>query len=202
MREFAEYLLEFASTGWGPVVMVTHAFLESFILPLAHELFLIPVALARPHLSFVFALMSTTASVLGISVGYLIGRRGGRAIAMRIIQPRILIMAKRKIHQYDVWAVAIACFTPIPVKVFALVAGITRINYKKMVLVAFISRGARYFLVSALLFFYGEPIRAWILYYMDWLMIAALTVVIISVFAWKHVEKFLLHKSRVPSSAV
>jgi len=67
MRHIAEYLFEFSATGWGPVVMVLHAYLESFILPLAHELFLIPVSLATPKLSFLFALMSTTASIFGMT---------------------------------------------------------------------------------------------------------------------------------------
>ncbi len=66
--------------------MVTHAFLESFILPLAHELFLIPVALAKPHMAFVYALMSTTASMLGISVGYAIGQWGRKGLLAKIHQ--------------------------------------------------------------------------------------------------------------------
>ena len=48
LRPFAEHLLQFSSTAWGPVVLVVHAYLEAFIVPLAHEFFLIPVCLATP----------------------------------------------------------------------------------------------------------------------------------------------------------
>lgn len=197
MRAFAEFLLEFASTGWGPVVMVMHSFLESFILPIAHELFLIPVALARPEYSLLFALMSTIASVAGISVGYLIGKVGGRPLLLRFIKPRLFILAKKEIHKYDVWAVAVACFTPVPVKVFALVAGAVHLNYKKMILVAFLARGLRFFLVSILLYFYGASIRAFILDYMDWMMIVLFVLMIVSVLSWKGIEAYLMRKERI-----
>ncbi len=197
LRDFAEFLLELASTPWGPAVMVLHAFLESFILPLAHELFLIPVSLARPKLSLLFALMSTTASTLGISVGYYIGKRGGRKLLLWMVQPKLLALAKRQIHKYDTWAVAVACFTPIPVKVFALVAGATRLNFKKLVVVAFLSRGARFFLVSLLLFFYGQAVREWILDYMDWIMIGLLVFMVISALLWKHLTQLVLKKEQL-----
>ena len=197
MREFAEQLLEFSSTNWGPLVLVAHAFLESFILPVTHELFLIPVALARPHLSLVFALMSTTASTLGISVGYSIGHWGGRPLILRFLKARTFLLVKEEIHKYDAWAVALACFTPVPVKVFALVAGAVGLNFRKMIIIAFFSRGLRYFLVSLLLYFYGEAVKHWILEYMDWFMIAAFLLVVVPFFIWKKLERHLLRKEYI-----
>ena len=197
LRNFAEFLLEFAASGWGPAVMVAHAFLESFILPLAHELFLIPVSLARPNLSLVFALMSTIASTLGITVGYFLGKRGGRKLLLWMVKPKLLALAKKQINKYDTWAVAIACFTPIPVKVFALVAGAARLNLKKMIPIAFISRGARFFLVCLLLYFYGQTVREWILDYMEWVMIGLLLFMVASVLLWKYVTQWLLKKEHL-----
>ena len=197
LREFAEYLLDFASTGWGPLVMVVHSFLESFILPLANELFLIPVCLARPHLSLLFALMTTTASVLGITVGYLLGKRGGRTLLIWMVRPKILALAKRQIVKYDTWAIAIACFTPVPVKVFALVAGAARLNLKKLIPIAFVFRGARYFLVCLLIYFYGATVREWLLNYMDWVMIALFVVTVAGFLIWKRVTQYMLQKEHL-----
>lgn len=177
--------------------MVLHSFLESFILPLAHELFLIPVALAHPKLSFVYALMSTTASVMGMSVGYYIGSTGGKSILTRFINPKIFELAKREIHRYDAWAVALACFTPVPVKVFALVAGAVHLNYKKMIVIAFFSRGARYFLVAVLLYFYGATIREWLLDYMNIMMLVLFVAGAIAYFAYKQFEHYLMRKEHV-----
>ena len=200
MRELAHHLLEFASSDWGPIVMVAHAFFESFILPLAHELFLIPVSIARPHLSFVFAFMSTIASLCGMSVGYLIGRMGGRPILKRFVKPELLEMAEKHIRQYDVWAAAIACFTPVPVKVFVLVAGSVKVNYRRMIVVAFFARGARFFLTSLLLYIFGEPIKEFILAYMNWMMIILFVVSVVFILAWNQVQKFILARVEQNSS--
>src|SRR3989338_2184064 len=171
MKAFAEYLLSFASTPWGPLVLVLHAFLESFIMPIPHEFFLIPVALARPRLSFVFATLSTLASTFGIAVGYSIGFWGGRTFISKILNNKTFLLAKQLIHRYDAWAVALACFTPFPDKVFAQVAGLMHLHFKKMMVIAFLSRGLRFFLVSTLLYFYGEPIKHWIVNYLGPVMI-------------------------------
>jgi len=195
MRQFAEYLLDFVATEWGPVVLVTHAFLEAFILPVTHELFLIPIALARPHLSFVFALASTIASTTGIMVGYGLGRLGGRPILMRLFKPRVVATAKDYIHRYDAWAIAIACFTPIPVKVFALVAGATEMSIRKMIVIGFISRGLRYFLVVALIYFHGNAVREWILTYINWVMGILLGAMVLSIIGWKWIERLILRKN-------
>ena len=174
MRGIAEHLLAMASTSWGPVVLVVHSFLESFILPVAHDLFLIAVCLARPKLSFVFALMSTIASVCGIMTGFALGRWGGHWVLARIMKPHVLNAAEEKIRQYDVWAIVFACFTPVPVKVFAWIAGTLEMNPRRLILVAFLARGARFFSVASLMFFFGEPAREWVLKYLDAVMIALL----------------------------
>ncbi len=119
---------------------------------------------------------------------------------LKFIKPRLFILAKREIHRYDVWAVAIACFTPVPVKVFAVVAGAISLPYKKMIIIAFFSRGARFFLVSTLLYFFGEEIKKWILDYMDWVMIGTFVFMIFSALIWKGVQHFLIKKEHLDIS--
>ena len=136
--------------------------------------------------------MSTTASTLGILTGYAIGRFGGHPILAKIFPKKLLDKAEEAIHKYDFWAVAVACFTPIPVKVFALFAGALELDVKKLALVAFIFRGARFFLVSTLLFFYGETAKEWILNYLDQFFILILvifTLLFIALRWMKHHEK-------------
>lgn len=197
MREFAEYLLRLASTPWGPLVMVLHSYLESFILPLDHALFLIPVALARPNLSFLYVLMSTVASCLGISTGYLIGHFGGKAFLLRFISAEKFLLARTEIHKYDAWAAVIACFTPIPVKVFAAVAGAVGLNFRKMIVIAFFVRGLRFGIAGGLIYFYGEVIREWILEYLGWVMMGILAVMVFSTLVWKFFERLLIRKEHL-----
>ncbi len=197
LKEMTQYLFDLAATPWGPVALVVHAYLEAFILPVGHELILIPVALANPRWSLVFALMSTTASTFGIMTGYAVGKWGGRPLLKRVINPELLALTEREIHRYDVWAIAIACFTPFPDKVFAPVAGAIHLNFKKVVVVAFLSRGARFFLVCGLLFFYGESMKQWILDYAYYVLAGILGIFLLSYLCWKLMVKFLLKKEHL-----
>ena len=197
-RHFAEYLLQFASTAWGPAVLVVHAYLEAFLIPVAHEFFLIPVCLATPKLSFLFALMSTVASTLGIMTGYTIGRWGGRPVLEWFFKSKYIKAAEEQIHCHDVWAIAIAIFTPFPDKVFAILAGSINLNVRKMIVVSFLARGTRFFITSLLIFIYGERAREWILNNLVWILAAVILVSVLFVISWYHATRFYHGKSPEP----
>ncbi len=184
LREWAEALLELTKTPWGPVVLVLHAFLESFILPVAHDFFLIALSLGRPRLSLVFALMSTVASTLGNMVGYQIGRWGGGPLIEKLVKVKTLKLTKELLHRFDAWATAIACFTPFPDKIFSLCAGAFGINFRRFVGVVFLARAARFYLISILLFFHGEKMRDFLLNYLNWIMMGLLIFFILSWIIW------------------
>ena len=184
LREWAEALLKLAETPWGPLILVTHAFLESFILPVAHDFFLIAVSLARPQLSLIYALMSTTASTLGNMVGYQIGRFGGRRLIEKVVKFRTLKLTQELLHRYDAWATAIACFSPFPDKIFSLCAGAFRINFRRFVVVIFLARAARFYLISILIFFYGAAVREFLLKYLNGVMIGLLIFIAASSVLW------------------
>ncbi|HNV87121.1 MAG TPA: VTT domain-containing protein [Candidatus Omnitrophota bacterium] len=184
LRHWAEILLELAKTPWGPVVLVVHAFLESFIMPIAHDIFLITVSLARPKWSLFYALLSTTASTLGNMVGYQIGKWGGTPFIERFVKVKTLKLTKEMIHKYDAWATAIACFTPFPDKIFSLCAGAFRIKFKKFCVVIFFSRAARFYLICILLFFYGARVREFLLRYLDAVMVGLIVFMVASAIVW------------------
>jgi len=194
LREWAEHLLELAGTPWGPVILVSHAFLESFILPVAHDFFLIAVSLAKPKMSLVYALMSTIASTLGNMVGYAIGNKGGKPLLDRMIKGKTLLMAKELLHRYDVWATAIACFTPFPDKVFSVCAGAFHLNFRKFVVVVFFARAARFYLVAFAVFFWGARARDFLLEYLPGIMIGFLVFMLVSAAGWKIFEKWLARR--------
>ena len=52
--------------------------------------------------------------------------------------------------------------TPIPFKIVTIACGIAGFNLAQFFIACVITRGARFFLVAALLYRYGEPIRDFI----------------------------------------
>jgi membrane protein YqaA with SNARE-associated domain len=107
----------------------------------------VAVSLGRPKMSLVYALMSTVASTLGNIVGYSIGRAGGKALLEKRVNHRVVEQARELLHRYDIWATAIACFTPFPDKVYSLFAGAFHLKFRTFVIVIFLARAARFYLI-------------------------------------------------------
>lgn len=192
LEKLALQLLEWAATPWGPLVLIIHSYLESFVLPLPHDPILMAVALAAPENSFLFAAMSSLASALGLTTGYIIGRLTRKtSIAGKVRANKHFAQIEAIIHRYHRWATFIACFTPIPDKLYCLVAGIMKLDFKNFILIGLLARACRFFLVGALIFFFGEVIRDWILHSMKWFLLGFVACGVVLYFATKLFYRFL-----------
>lgn len=60
------------------------------------------------------------------------------------------------------WGLLFAAITPFPYKVLTISSGFAGLNILMFTLVSIIGRGFRFFLVSWLLFKFGEPIQTFI----------------------------------------
>ena len=60
------------------------------------------------------------------------------------------------------WGVLFAAVTPFPYKVLTIFSGATGLNLFVFAVVSLIGRSLRFFLVSALLYWFGEPVREFI----------------------------------------
>jgi membrane protein YqaA with SNARE-associated domain len=66
------------------------------------------------------------------------------------------------VHDYGVPAVIIKGMTPIPYKVVTIAAGVGKMNLLSFIGASIVARSMRFYLVAGLLYFVGEPIRAFI----------------------------------------
>lgn len=112
----------------------------------------------RSLLCFWYALVCSVGSVLGGMLGYFIGLKGGRPLLRRWFKGPKTKLVESYYQKYDVWAVGIAGFTPLPYKVFTISAGVFQLDFKRFVLASVLSRSARFFLVAAVIYFFGEAI--------------------------------------------
>ena len=64
--------------------------------------------------------------------------------------------------QWGLWIILIKGLTPIPYKLVTIASGIAHFNLGVFILASLLTRGARFFLVAALLRAYGPPIRDFI----------------------------------------
>lgn len=151
----------------GPLGLFILAFAESSFFPVPPDVVLIALALIEPSTSFILALITTVGSVLGAAFGYIIGKKGGRPLLEKIVSAEKIALAHEYFNKYDVWAIGIAGFTPIPYKVFTISAGVFSVNFLRFTIASIISRGARFFLVGGAIYFFGETIKEYVQKYFN-----------------------------------
>ena len=65
-------------------------------------------------------------------------------------------------NDWGAWAVFIAGLTPFPYKVITILSGVTGLDLLVFTIASILARGLRFFIVAGLLWYFGEPIRAFI----------------------------------------
>ena len=191
-------MIAWAATPYAPLALFIITFWESSFFPLPPDPLLIAMAVAEPQNAPLFALICTTASVLGAALGYFIGKRGGRPIVYKLFKEKKVRAAEGLYKRYDVWAVGAAAFTPIPYKVFTITAGIASLRFWPFILVSILGRGARFFLLGMLVYFFGPQIQNLIDQYFELLTISFLVLVVLGFVAVKYGGEYLSRKKGTP----
>ena len=142
------------------------AFLESSVFPVPPDAMIVPMVLARPHAAWRIALVATAASVVGGLFGYLIGYAlletlGGWIISLYGLEGR-LVEFQASYDRWGLWIILIKGLTPIPYKLVTIASGMAHFSLALFVAASVVTRGARFFMVAALLRSYGTPIRTFI----------------------------------------
>jgi membrane protein DedA with SNARE-associated domain len=81
-----------------------------------------------------------------------------------------------------VWAIFVAGFSPIPYKIFTITAGVLHMALLPFVIASAVGRGARFFLVAALMAWGGERMEGLLRQYVDrigWLVVALVVAVVL-----------------------
>ena len=173
---------------YGATGIFWHAFAESSFFPIPPDITLIILSLAKPNLALWFSLVCTLGSVSGAIAGYIIGKKGGRPLLKKIVSKEKLELVQGYFQKYDVWAIAVAGFTPIPYKLFTISAGVFYINFFRFVITSILSRGARFFMVGGLIYVFGEPIKGFIDKYFNILSILFMVLLVGGFYAVKHLS--------------
>ena len=175
LRKMYYWVLSWAESPRAGIYLFLLAFAESSFFPIPPDVLLIALALSIPARAFRYALVCSVGSIIGGAFGYLIGLFFMDTIGQSIINIYGLQKGYEQIGAlYNEWAglaVFIAGFTPIPYKVFTIAAGVFKIDFFVFMIASMISRTARFFIVAALIWKFGRPIRDFIDRYLGWLTI-------------------------------
>ncbi len=169
----------------APVYLAGLSFAESSFFPVPPDVMLMPMAMARPRRAWRLAALTTVASVAGGMLGYLIG-----LFAFDLVEPLLrsagyypkYLQVKEWFDTWGFWAIFVAGFSPIPYKVFTITAGVIAMPLIPFVLASLLGRGARFFLVAALMAWGGERMEGTLRKYIDrvgWIMVVLVILVVL-----------------------
>jgi len=166
LRGLYDWAIRLAGTRYALWALALISFVESSIFPIPPDLLLIPLVLARPHRAWLIAGVCTAASVVGGFAGYAIGYFLFEAIGQPVLEFYGYLDQftdfQGLYNEWGAWIVAGAGVTPFPYKVVTIASGVTHLDPWVFGIASVLSRGLRFFIVAALLWKWGEPMRAFI----------------------------------------
>ena len=163
-KKFYDKSIELALNKRSNLYLGIVSFVESSFFPIPPDVMVVPMVLAKKDSYIRIFLIATVFSVLGGIFGYLIGYLF-IDLAMYVIEfynyESKVLKLKMDLSQGSgmvIWlgTLFLAGFTPLPYKVFTITSGLIAFDIIAFIIISFISRGLRFFLVSILTAKFGE----------------------------------------------
>jgi membrane protein YqaA with SNARE-associated domain len=189
-KRLYDWTISLAESRHATWALAGIAFAESSFFPLPPDLILLPMSLAEPKKAWFYAGVCTVASVLGAMLGYYIGAALFDTLGHWIIQlygygPRIDSL--REFYAKWGWAfILVKGLTPIPFKLVTIVSGLLGYNFLLFVLLATITRGARFFILAAMMNRFGDFFRVWLEKHFAVFIVALLAIIVGGFWAAAH----------------
>ncbi|MEQ1866828.1 MAG: YqaA family protein [Micropepsaceae bacterium] len=158
------------------------SFAESSFFPIPPDIMLIPMVVAQRAKAWLIAGVCTVASVLGGFLGYAIGFFFFATVGQWLIDIFGLQAAfanfQQLFNKYGLWVILIKGLTPIPYKLVTIASGALHFDLLTFGLASLVTRAGRFYLVAALLYFYGAPIRTFIEKHLTLVTTAAVVLIV------------------------
>lgn len=166
LRKLYDLTLSWAEHRHALWLLALVAFVESSVFPIPPDILMIPMILARPARAWLIAGIALVASVTGGLLGYAIGALAFEQIGQPILESlgKADSMAEfsTRFNDLGFWAVLTAGLTPFPFKVITIMSGWTGMSLGTFIATSLLARGLRFFIVAALLWKFGAPIKDFI----------------------------------------
>jgi membrane protein YqaA with SNARE-associated domain len=166
IRGAYDWMMRMAGHRRAPEALFAVSFAESSFFPIPPDVMLIPMVLANRSRAWVYASLCTVASVIGGIAGYAIGY----LLFEYVGQPILAFYGQtgrfeEVSHWFNEWGALILIakgWTPFPYKVLTILSGATHMNIIAFIAASIVARAMRFYLVAGLLYWFGDPVRAFI----------------------------------------
>jgi len=190
-----EFALRWAAHPLAEYYLAALSFVEAFIFPVAPEVMLAPMTLAKPTRWARYATISLAGSLCGAFIGYALGH-----YAFHFVRPLLdyfgwlptldeLIARLRRESGWKIFVMLVlAGFLPIPLKIFTWASGIVGVPIPAFIAGMLVGRGKRVYILCGLIRLGGERAEHLIHKWIEWIgwALIALIVLLIVYFKFFH----------------
>ena len=156
--------LDLAAHKSSKYYLAAVSFIESSFFPIPPDVMVVPMVISKKDDFFKIFLITTIFSVLGGILGYFIGAFffdiGIQVMTFYGYEDEFISLKNNLINNDGFYAwlsiLFLAGFTPLPYKVFTIASGLIGFNILIFIIISFISRGLRFFIVSYLSYKFGN----------------------------------------------
>ena len=146
--------------------MAAMSFAESSFFPIPPDILLIPMILAQPRRAWLIAAVCTVSSVLGGFIGYAIGYFLFDAVGRPVLEFYHAMdkyeALRAAFAHWGAWIIILKGLTPIPFKLVTIASGVAQFDLLVFAFASLVSRSLRFFLLAALLWWFGDAVREFI----------------------------------------
>jgi membrane protein YqaA with SNARE-associated domain len=165
-RALYDWTLRLAGHRHAMRSLAVVSFCESSFFPIPPDVMVVPMVLARRDQAYLIATVCTVSSVAGAILGYAIGYFLYDSVGQWLIDVYHMGARLEGLRAlYAEWGAAVILIkglTPIPFKLVTIASGFFAFNFPLFLLLAAITRGARFFAIAWLLKRYGAPMQEFI----------------------------------------
>jgi membrane protein YqaA with SNARE-associated domain len=163
MKKLYDWTMSLAASPHATWALGAIAFAESSFFPVPPDVILVPMTLAQPKKAWAYASICTIASVAGGALGYAIGALFFDTIGQWLVSLYGYGAKIESLRQfYAEWGalfILVKGFTPIPYKLVTIVSGLLAYNFPLFICLSIITRGARFFILTAAINHFGDTVR-------------------------------------------
>lgn len=193
-----EMALRWAAHPRAQAYLAGLSFVEAFIFPIAPELMLAPMTLAKPARWARYASLSLAFSLLGSLVGYALGHFAFDALRPYLAESGLLAHLDALVAEFQAvatahpwkafWLLVAAGFLPIPMKVASWACGIVGVPILPFLAGIAVGRGKRVYLLCGLIRLGGERAEKAIHRWIEWIGWAIIALIVLIVIYFKYLR--------------
>ena len=182
LRGWYDWVIRMSEHPKSLWVLFGVSFAESSFFPIPPDVMLVPMILAQRQKAWLIAAVCTVASVIGGFFGYAIGYFLFETIGQWVINLYGLqggfAQFQEQFNKWGLWIILIKGLTPIPYKLITIASGAAHFNLAVFAGASVVTRGLRFYLVAALLYFFGQPVRGFIEKHLTLVTTAAVVLIV------------------------